>query len=128
MITTILSGVILALVSGSAFLSYKHPSAYRFLVKILIIPLYMPFLFYCVWELGGIHWSIQELGKYLTKSENDKLIEVNAYVIRRMVQSTNRLTYMLAIVLIITIFIVFFYFLHDLIKISKPSKKSTRNK
>ena len=59
MIETIVSGLVLAVLSGLTFLAYKHPDGFRRIGLVLVLPAVLLPLLYIVWELGSIHSGIR---------------------------------------------------------------------
>jgi hypothetical protein len=84
MIETIVSGLILAMLSGLTFLAYKHPDGFRRIGLILALPtVLLPFC-YIVWQLGSIYSGIRLLGEKVSQTSGDKV-----EVFRSSIESLN---------------------------------------
>lgn len=124
MIETIVSGLVLAMLSGMTYLAYKHPDGFRRICSVLAPLAVLPFL-YIVFELGSIHNGIRLLGEEVTRVSGDK-VEVFRFLTKRLNDNLTCLSWAVVITLAAGAYVAFLWFMPQILGLQK--KQNTQPK
>ncbi|MCJ7778423.1 MAG: hypothetical protein MUP16_08935 [Sedimentisphaerales bacterium] len=125
MIEAIVSGLVLAVLSGLTFLAYKHPDGFRRIGLVLAFPAVLLPLFYICMELGYIHGGIRLLGEEAASASGDK-VEVFRSSIERLNDSLTCFFWAVAITLAAWVYVAFLWFMPQILGLQK--KQNTQPK
>lgn len=114
MIETIISGLVLAIVSGFAFLAYRHPTGYRMIVTFVALICSLPTIGYAAFHLGMLRTGIRILGEDATRTQGD-MIEVYKSSVESLNANLTTLTWVLGVTAAATLYLAFLWFLPRII-------------
>jgi len=122
MLTTFLSGLLLAIVSGLTFVAYKHPKGYRRIFW-MIVPLFaILFVGNVLTYVIEIAVGIRQLGKNAVKVETELgKVSVWASFIESLNDNLTKLTWIVAVSFGISLFLLFLYALPSILKCYQAS-------
>lgn len=101
--TTIVSGLVLAFVSGLTFVAYKHPKGYRFIAIYILSPLLIFPLAFCLIKIGGIVYYIGFLRGCADKATEDT-VNVSVSSIQGLHQNFTELAWVFGISIAFVVF------------------------
>ena len=123
-VKTIMSGLILALVSGLVFIAYKHPKGYRFIAKYYLSSLLIPSFVYCVAKIAGIYFYIRYFGEEAdSATANDvEIVEISVSLIQTLNQYLTNLIWVSGITFVYILFVAFLLILPIILSADETSE------